>query len=66
MRLYADNIYRGSPQPTTEGYVRLLCPSDTEFIDTDYRYAEERAEREGREVARDRQPDKQTDRSRAC
>lgn len=38
MRLYADNIYRGLPQPTTEGYVRLLCPSDTEFIDTDYRY----------------------------
>lgn len=42
-------------QLTAEGYVRLLCPSDSILIDTDYRYAEAREKRGKRDRERSRQ-----------
>lgn len=51
-------------QSTAEGYARLLCPSDTRLIDTDYRYTEVKERRDGEDV--ERETDRQTERSRAC
>lgn len=64
MRFRADNVYGSSPQPTTEGYSRLLCSFDTTNLllwITGMLRREKRGKGEGWQ-----ETDSQTDRSRAC